>query len=154
MFTHCFLLIQLGFFFLQTQVVVFILWYFGHYYKVHKFIVNCIDHNEFVRTESEPSDLWWISDQVRKSRKSGQLLFLRINLSYDHFWTSLLVHNWFSWTSLWVKSCCTEEDLRTSSRRIMGALPPPLKDIHRCAFRGEGGSAVARLSRTWTPTDT
>ena len=53
----------------------------------------------------------------------------------------------------WVTNC-SEEDLRTSSRRVKGAKPPSLKDIHRGAVEEEGGSVVAKLSRTWTPTDT
>ena len=48
---------------------------------------------------------------------------------------------------------CTEEDLRTSSRRIMGASLPPLKDINLDAVGREGRSAVAKLNRIWTPTD-
>ena len=40
-----------------------------------------------------------------------------------------------------------EEDVRTSSSRIMGATVPPHKDIHQGMGGGEGRSAIAECTR-------
>ena len=41
-----------------------------------------------------------------------------------------------------------EEDVWTTSRRIMGASLPPLKDIHHGTVGGKGRSAMTKLTRS------
>ena len=48
---------------------------------------------------------------------------------------------------------CTKEEMKTSSRRIIGASPTPLWHTQDTVGVGDG-SSVANLSRMWTPTDT